>query len=311
MPRSVGRSDLPRSTLLFLVYINHVTSGLTSKFVLFADDLKLYIALPLDKSRDVEASIQLQNDITMLHRRSESWGLSFSVNKCARVRFSRHKVDPVCDYFIGNSTIPNQDSFRDLGVLVDSNLKFHLHISEVCRKANGVANSILRGTICRSPEFMVQVFVTHIRPILDFGSVVWNTGYVGDIRMLESVQRRWTKQIVGFADHSYSVRLSLLNLFSVKGRLIRADLIQVWKIMSGQCPSLNNLFKCSTDGRTRGHSKKIFRPRHFTDVRSRFFSIRVIDLWNSLPEVVVSAQTVQSFKRHLEQCLGNRLYEFY
>ena len=51
--------------LFFLVYINRVTSGLTSKFVLFADDFKLYLALPSDKSRGFGASFLLQNDISV------------------------------------------------------------------------------------------------------------------------------------------------------------------------------------------------------------------------------------------------------
>ena len=128
--------------------------------------------------------------------------------------------------------------------------------------------------------------------------------------MLESVQRRWTKKIVGYAGFAYSVRLSTLNLFSIKGRLLRADMILVWKIMTGLCPCLCDMFEKVTHGRTRGHSKKIFMLHHSTEVRSRFFSVRVIDLWNSLPEEVVSAQSVQAFKRLLAHCLGPRLYEF-
>ena len=31
---------------------------------------------------------------------------------------------------------------------------------------------------------------------MDFGSSVWNVGSLSDIRLLESVQRRWTRQIV-------------------------------------------------------------------------------------------------------------------
>ena len=86
---------------------------------------------------------------------------------------------------------------------------------------------------------MLQVFITHIRPIIDFGSVLWNTGY---LRMLERVQR-WTKKIIGYAGFSYSVRLSTLNLFSIKGRLLSADLILVWKIMTGLCPCLCDMFE--------------------------------------------------------------------
>ena len=35
----------------------------------------------------------------------------------------------------------------------------------------------------------------YIRPFLEFSSPVWNTGFVGDSRLLESVLRRWTKKV--------------------------------------------------------------------------------------------------------------------
>ena len=296
--------------VLFLIFINNIASGLSSKFALFADDLKLYLALPINKSNCIGISLILQSDVSLLYHRSQSWGLSFSVSKCARIHFSRCNSIPVTDYFIGTLPIPNKTSFRDLGILVDDSLKFHLHIKEVFCKASGVANNILRGTLCRTPTFMSQVFIAHIRPIIDFGSVLWNSGYIGDLHLLESVQRRWTKKIVGFADLTYAERLLRLNLFSIKGRLLRADLIMVWKVMNGLCPHLSSLFERSEYGRTRGHSKKIFLPHYSTDVRARFFSIRVISLWNSLPEEAVSATTVQAFKRHVEDFLGPRLFEF-
>ena len=140
--------------------------------------------------------------------------------------------------------------------------------------------------------------------------IVWNTGYLGELRMLESVQRRWTKKVEGFADLPYSERLSRLKLFSIKGRLLRADLIQVWKILSGLSPQLNGIFSRADFSRKRGHNLKICVPHHSTDVRGRFFSLRVISTWNSLPEIVVSAQSIQSFKYLLEQFLGHRLYEY-
>lgn len=106
---------------------------------------------------------------------------------------------------------------------------------------------------------MVQVFTTHIRPIIDFVSVLWNTGYVGDLQLLESVQRRWTKEINGLSNFSYTERLSSLNLHSIKGRLLRADLVMVWKILNGHCPHLAHLFTSVGIDRTRGHSKKLFK----------------------------------------------------
>ena len=74
------------------------------------------------------------------------------------------------------------DSHRDLGVIVHRKLRFHQHVHSVV--------NLLRSTVNRSPDFIVLLFITHIRPILDYCCCVWKTGYVGNMRMLEAVQRR-------------------------------------------------------------------------------------------------------------------------
>ena len=80
--------------LLLLIYINHITAGLQNKSVLFADDLKSYLAVPSKKPNNYEAIVSLQTDITLLYHRSLSWGLSFSVNKCACIHFSGYNPSP-------------------------------------------------------------------------------------------------------------------------------------------------------------------------------------------------------------------------
>ena len=157
----------------------------------------------------------------------------------------------------------------------------------------------------------LHVNITTCAHWVDFGSALWNTGYVGDLRLLESVQRRWTKQIRSMSNLSYAERLSSLNLYSIKGRLFRADLIMTWKIMHGNCPQLAHLFtRVDYDRTIRGHSKKLFKPRHETDIRARSFATRVIEPWNSLPEGVVSAPSLFTYKRLLSDFLGDFLFEF-
>ena len=68
----------------------HITKkNLGSKFCFFADDLKLYLADCYMSSPLGNAHSVLQEDIDLLYARSSSWGLSFSVNKCARLHFHR------------------------------------------------------------------------------------------------------------------------------------------------------------------------------------------------------------------------------
>ena len=54
---------------------------------------------------------------------------------------------------------------------------------------------------------------------------------------------------------------------------------------------------------TRGNSQKLYKPRLNKGIlqRSIFFSIRVVNSWNKLPEEVISAKTVNSFKNRLDK----------
>ena len=77
---------------------------------------------------------------------------------------------------------------------------------------------------------------------------------------------------------SYTERLKLLNLFSIKGRLLRSDLIKHWKTLCCELPGfdLSVLFLRSLEERTRGHSFKLIMPHCNTDVKRRFFNVRCI-----------------------------------
>ena len=115
----------------------------------------------------------------------------------------------------------------------------------------------------------------------------------------------------GLGELPYSERLRKLNLFSVQGRLLRADLIQYWKILHGKSSiSTEDFFKLSPNTGTRGHSLKLQVSRANTEVRKRSFSFRHILLWNSLPEKVVTAPNVSAFKRLLAQSIPEKLYEY-
>ena len=131
------------------------------------------------------------------------------------------------EYHINNVKLDFVDSYKDLGVIIDTSLKFHDHIRTVVGRMGGLLNDLLRSTVCRSRNFMIPLFISHIRPGLEYCSCVWNVGYLGDMRLLESLQRRWTREIEGVGDMPYTDRLKELELFSIHGRILRIDLIKI------------------------------------------------------------------------------------
>ena len=292
--------------------MNHVVHRLSCRYKIFADDIKLYLSSA--PNAPSVGSGPLQQDIDMLVTTGASWGLVMNTDKCVCLRFGPRSLGDCSagssPYSVGGVRIKFSRTHSDLGVKVDRNLKFHDHIRETAGACNGITTNLFTSTACREPNFLLSIYKMHVRHKLEYGSQIWNLGYLGDLRSLERVQRRWTRGMRGLEALPYSERLQRLGLFSVQGRLLRADLIQTWKIFSGHCAiSPVQVFQLDRSSR-RGHSRKIFLPRANLEIRRRFFSIRVIPFWNSLSEDAVSAPTLTIFKSFLHRDLGQQLFDY-
>ena len=126
---------------------------------------------------------------------------------------------------------------------------------DLVRRAAGFASNLLPSTVNRSPEFMVSLFIIDVRSILEYCLCLRNVGYIGDLALRETVQRRWTKKVAGLTNLSYGERLKFLKLFSIKRRLLHSDFIKYWKIICCDLSGFNLsvLFQRSLEDRTRGH----------------------------------------------------------
>jgi len=75
------------------------------------------------------------------------------------------------------------------------------------------------------------------------------------------------------------------------------DLIKVYKtLIDSSC-----LFQNARTTDLRGHSLKLYKKRSRLDVRKHFFSLqRIVDYWNRLPDDIVTAATIFTFKNSLD-----------
>ena len=188
-------------------------------------------------------------------------------------------------------------------------MPFHSATSAQVATLNGMTTNIFKCTVNRDSDFLMSIFTSHIRPGMEYASCLWNLHYLCDLRLMERLQKRWTKEVNGLANLSYDERLKVLNMYSFQGRLLRYDLIYVWKIFHNQCEvSPRDLFTLDRDSLTRGHVFKIHVPLAKLELRRRFFSVRVISYWNSLAADTVEAVSLSVFKRLLHRDLGWELY---
>ena len=121
--------------------------------------------------------------------------------------------------------------------------------------------------------------------------------------------------VPGLGDKSYEDRLKDLRLPTLTYRRIRGDMIEVFKLVNDMyyfdCTNLFT-FRDQSKRITRGNKKKLFKYRARLDVRKYSFSNRVVDLWNSLLDSVISVETVFTFETRLDDYWKDQdiLYEY-
>ena len=109
----------------------------------------------------------------------------------------------------------------------------------------------------------------------------------------------------------YSERLQVLGLPTLEYRRERADMIQVYKILHGiDIANREKLFQMAPYTTTRGHSLKFFKKRCRLNLRSNYFSQRVIDQWNGLPINLVTAPSLNAFKSRLNNFWKDHPFKF-
>ena len=101
----------------------------------------------------------------------------------------------------------------------------------------------------------------------------------------------------------YASRLANLNLSSLEYCRVYFDLTMCYKIVNKLLDiDAAEMFTVSSNVHsTRGNS---FRLQSITisrqDLRQYFFTSRVVPIWNSLPQHVVSAKNIITFMSHLQ-----------
>ena len=86
-----------------------------------------------------------------------------------------------------------------------------------------------------TPTLFRILYISLVRPHLDYASIIWNPYLLKDIKALEAVQRRATKtkMVPDLSRLTYEERLQVLNLPSLYYRRKRLDMITTYKIIRG------------------------------------------------------------------------------
>lgn len=292
--------------VLFVLFINDLPDVVENLCSIYADDTKIYGSV--DTQEDFQS---LQSDIDSLVDWADRWQLKFNADKCSTLHLGNK--NPGFDFEMRKHgsqekvVLKSSDAERDLGVIVDSELKFSKHVETQVNKANKILGLIRRSYEFLDCDTMKLLFIALVRPHLEFANCVWSPRFEKDKLLIEGVLRRASKCIPGLKDLEYEDRLKAMKIPSMCYRRLRGDLIEVYKFTHG-------LYNCdsplvfNTQSATRGHQYKLAKQYTRTNLRQHFFANRVVDTWNALDANTVNAPTINSFKNRLDNILKDFIY---
>jgi len=300
------KSGVPQGSvlgpLLFIIFINDIDECAKDISILlkFADDTKI----SNEASSEANCAL-LQNCLDQLLQWADTWCMSFNTSKCKVLHVGRNNI---CHrYNMDGSILEETVRERDIGVIITNNLKPAQQCLEAARRAGAVLTQISRAFLYRDKKVFIQLYKQFVRCHLEFAVPAWSPWLIGDIDVLERVQKRAVNLVVGLVGRTYEEKLTELGLNTLKDRRIQIDLIQTFKILKGiDRVDPDTWFNIVGDNVTRltrntAYEGNLLTNRSNTDQRKNFFTNRVIPIWNALPTELKNSRNVKIFKTGIEK----------
>ena len=154
----------------FSLYINDISADIESEIRPFADD-----CVCCREIKNEEDTLKLQRDIDRLGSWARKWGMRFQSVKCNMMQLTNKRSSTVqANYTLEGTVVENVESINYLGVTITNDLKWNTHISNVCTKANRTLGFLRRNLYSCPPDVKEATYKGLVRPVLEYGSSVWD-----------------------------------------------------------------------------------------------------------------------------------------
>ena len=151
-----------------------------------------------------------------------------------------------------------------------------------------------------------KLYISYIRPLLEYADVLWHNCSASCSEKLEKVQISAARVVTGATRH-VSTRLLLeeVGWESLSSRREKHKLVLMYKIMNGLSPSY-------LESRLPPEAHNYYNLRHVADIppiysrttlRQKSFFPATIDLWNNLDIEIRNSETLSIFKARLRRPL--------
>jgi hypothetical protein len=295
--------------LIFNIYINDLPLVVRNCIcILFADDTQLFIA---GKPNQLPKLIQkleqdLQNVVTWMNEN----GMTLNVTKTQFIVLGNgHNLTKIgqIQINIDGTTITSQDTFKSLGLTVDSRLTWVDHINKLSRNLHLSARSLYPLRHLLTDNQFILVFNAGVISKCNYMSLLWGAANKTNCNVIDRRIRQAARVILG-KRWCYPVRSdihSCLKWFFPHELHTFHLMCFTYRIIHSQsnCPYFGDVFKFVEDvhGHETRNTKQLFVPNvRLNEYGKRSSSYSLSMKWNDLPKEIKYAPSLNNFKIKLK-----------
>jgi hypothetical protein len=286
--------------LLFLIFVNDIVINIESDIHLFADDTSLLEII----ENYQESYAKLNRDLDRLNIWAKKWLITFNATKTVYLKVSR-KVNPGPKpiLLLNGIVIKEVKNHKHLGLTFSDTLSWSEHINNLVLKASRCVGHLRR--ICREVprECLEILYKSMIRPILEYGNIIFDGSHDTHLKRLENVQRQAAITCTGAYRHTkHENLLEELGWQPLSHRSRQHRLNIMFKIQRGTAPTyLKNVCPPLTKERTNYNLRSgmnITLPQSKTTTYQKSYFPKTIRDWNALETSVKEIKTLETFKEY-------------
>jgi hypothetical protein len=235
--------------LLFILYINDITRGISSNIRLYADDTCIYI----DYNDSDLASLELETNLDRITEWAKTWFVTFNGKKTVDLVFTRKREQYNFPITMANTLIDNTTtSHKHLGITLQRDGKWRKHTLEITTKAKR-RNDILRSNMHNLDRKSLEtLYISFVRPTIEYAVEVWDNCTFEEKAKLEGIQLEAARITLGAKKGtSHELLYKAVQWDTLQERRDRQKLATMYKILNNLAPStVQELIPTRTNART-------------------------------------------------------------
>jgi hypothetical protein len=287
--------------ILFILYINDIINQTNINVRLYADDATIFISYEDSEN----AARKIEENLQSVHEWASFWFMTFNPQKTESLTFTRKRNPVIPTIYLNGTEITEVEEHKHLGVTLQKDAKWIKHIKEITSRSKrrlDVLRSYSRLLDRRSLE---KLYLTFIRPILEYSDVVWDNCRDLDKLNLEAIQLDAARIVTGAKRRTqHKLLYEDVQWETLDQRRQKHKLITMYKINHDLAPeTLTNLLTLPTAERhnynVRSREDLTLQQTSTTSFDKSFFPT-TIKLWNSLSPATRHLSSVEAFKEALK-----------